>query len=405
MAPKKMTRRGKVLASRPPPSPTPSDSATPPSSPLIRKSSRATQAQPSSPPPQQPPQLPPPQPQPQPPTSNHSQSFYTPSATAAAAPPPPPAGNDALIRAHYRPFMRDDYAMEKFMSNFGVKKVLLGLVVDYAHGLDSQSDLKVIREILQFQGWNMILTERLPVYEDLVKFFYANMRIVKPYRELETLVKGKTIRLTPETIASALGISHDGIHNPDQKKWPDSAPFTYDYAMNKIFGTRVAEAMRTLSTTCLSLPHRLLHVIVTHFIEPREGGPLLSEKHFQATGLWDSYHPDFDGSWRRFDRGDIEEFIGIRDIGISHGYGKVGIGSYGWCLAPSRRRCVTAGIEGQPADVEETSVGPTPSAQPSRRGRRGTSAYTQGEGPSTAPWAAFEARIEARFDDLDRRLA
>ncbi|GAB4857674.1 hypothetical protein Ancab_015580, partial [Ancistrocladus abbreviatus] len=186
-----------------------------------------------------------------------------------------------------------------------------------------------------------------------------------------------------------------------------------------------AEAMRTLSTTCLSLPHRLLHIIVTHFIEPQKGTfakvtmkdafllcyliekkkidlPFIILSVMNDTVKNASKQPGYGMIITRILTAagvDLtgetsKNLTGYETLGSPTAMGKLGLDITDgvWHL---RDEGVTAGTEAYPANVEETSVGPTPSAQPSRRGRRAGSAYTQGEGPSAAPWVAIQAQFDA----------
>ncbi|GAB4841245.1 hypothetical protein Ancab_021978 [Ancistrocladus abbreviatus] len=185
--------------------------------------------------------------------------------------PTPSEGNPKDSSTFQRQHLHDDEAWVRFLETFSIKKILPGLAIDFESALDRQNDLRVIREIVEFQGWLKVLTETYPIHDHLVRYFYANMVVITPYQKLKTWVKGKEIVITPRVLANCLEVPETGIYNDQQRKWPSRAPFTFEEALEGVFGDKQADAIQNWSTIHLSLPLRLLHVIVTHFIEPRSG--------------------------------------------------------------------------------------------------------------------------------------
>ncbi|GAV65013.1 hypothetical protein CFOL_v3_08528 [Cephalotus follicularis] len=128
------------------------------------------------------------------------------------------------------------------------------------------SNIDVIKSWLEQMGWLEYLCSSHTIYPRLVKLFYANLEKSTTY-VAKSFIPGNPVSITPKLIAETLGIPNSGItHFNDIEKLEAIGICLESPDFNPIL---------TVTSTHLPIATRILLLIVTNALLPREGSHTL----------------------------------------------------------------------------------------------------------------------------------
>ncbi|GAV77664.1 hypothetical protein CFOL_v3_21135 [Cephalotus follicularis] len=128
------------------------------------------------------------------------------------------------------------------------------------------SNIAVIKSWLEQMGWFEYLCSSHTIYPRLVKLFYANLENSTTC-VAKSFILGNPVSITPELIAETLGIPNFGItHFNDIEK---------SEAIGICLERPDFNPILTVTSSHLPIATRILHLIVTNTLLPREGSHTL----------------------------------------------------------------------------------------------------------------------------------
>ncbi|KAH9792871.1 hypothetical protein KPL71_004323 [Citrus sinensis] len=123
--------------------------------------------------------------------------------------------------------------------------------------------------------WNEALSIKEPIYENLVRVFYSNMKLSSSRRvELYTSVGGVRIAFNESTLCSILGLSYGGLDIYTARKELAFSDFYHVDGVRNICRRRdLSDDICSLSFRSQLLPFQvqILHIILQHMVTPRQG--------------------------------------------------------------------------------------------------------------------------------------
>lgn len=149
----------------------------------------------------------------------------------------------------------------RYETSFCTRRVLKGRFMDFEFfermGLNFRGKFGSL-------GWIEMANLKEVVYPDLVRHFYANLRLsTKNPNNLISFVKGIKIKISGKLLEQIFGLPRTGIVDHSKK---------LREVFSKILGRTVRSKIKTsIAYNELSLEHKIVHHFINHCLAPRSG--------------------------------------------------------------------------------------------------------------------------------------
>ena len=155
----------------------------------------------------------------------------------------------------------------RFYNEISPRVVVFGKIVDFPFFAHHHINLK---ELFQAQGWENFHNLRKTQYTTLFKHFYTRFHLDN-HGKITSYVKGKTISLTLNTLATILGVPRTSLQHYTTNDWMQFQGYDLLESICQMCCNPNIQHVQKRTNTELTIESQLIYHIITHNILLRSG--------------------------------------------------------------------------------------------------------------------------------------